>query len=86
MARCDDLHRRFMVCEAYYVFMLLWSCNGLTDRCHRQGRSITFQLDRMRFKPSPFVSGPEDLESEAADIYDALVHRYHGTVWHGEPS
>ena len=70
--------RRFAICEGYAVFAMLWHRGGWTERCHQQGRNIDDQLHRMRFKLSPLISGPRDLEPEAREVYDTLAERYHG--------
>lgn len=58
---------RFAVCEAFYLFASL----------HHGGQAsveyeVFARLDRIRFRPSPMLSDPDDLDIVARDIYERL--------------
>ena len=59
---------RFDICAAHYMFAMLW---------HEGMGSATYakfsQLERLRFRPSPSMSQPSDLEPNAREIYRQLV-------------
>jgi hypothetical protein len=59
---------RLDICEAHFMFAMLW---------HEGQGSATYakfgQLERMRFSPSPLLSEPKDLDSNAREIYRQLV-------------
>ena len=61
---------RFDICEAYYVFAMLWHGGQFSKEYEIFGR-----LERMKFRPPPMLSGPEDLGENAREIYDRLVQR-----------
>lgn len=68
---------RFDIVEAYFVFSMLWHSGGLTDRCRAKGRGIDEQLWRMKFRPSPALGSPADLEEDGREVYLGLVEKYH---------
>jgi len=73
---------RFDVCVAYWLYYAHWHAGGLTRRCHAH-RGIAWQLDRMRFRPSPLLtldSLRHDDHSDARDVYLGLVERYEGAA------
>ena len=59
---------RFDICEAYYVFVMLWHQGQWSKEYGIFGR-----LDRIGFKPSPMLSGPENLSENGYVIYSKLV-------------
>jgi len=59
---------RFDICAAYYVFAMLYHGGQWSKEYEIFGR-----LDRIGFKPSPLLSGPEDLSENGQDIYYQLV-------------
>ena len=68
---------RFDICEAYFMYMMLWNRGGLTERDWlRVRRSISSQLATMRFKPSPMLSDESDLTENGREIYENLVSTY----------
>ena len=62
---------RFDICTAYFVFAMLHHGG---QRCPIY--AIFGRLDRMRFRPSPLLSGPESLEGNALEIYRVLCDRH----------
>jgi len=69
---------RFDICEAYHLAEMLWNRSGwLQERPSNQRRreACSIQLARMQFKPSPLLSGPEDLTDNGREIYADLLHR-----------
>lgn len=66
---------RFDICEGYYMYASHYHASGLTNRCIETGRTITEQLDRMRFRPSPLLS-EDTMSEEAWEVYNALVTRW----------
>jgi len=72
---------KFDICEAYYMYMVLWNSGGVTNRwyntsrCTRQAQSISAQLHRMQFKPHPFLS-EETLTENGLAIYNDLINKY----------
>ena len=59
---------RFDICEAHWMFATLYH-SGQGSRLYQK----LCQLERMRFTPSPGLHGPEDLEENGREIYEALV-------------
>ena len=55
---------RFDICEAYYVFAMLHHGGQGSKEYEIFGR-----LNRMGFKPSPMLSGPEKLSENGLNIY-----------------
>ena len=72
---------KFDICEAYYIYLDNWNVGGTTNRWYttsrrnRQAQSISAQLHRMQFKPSPFLS-EETLTDNGRAIYNDLVNRW----------
>lgn len=66
---------RFDVVDAYAVFSDWWNKDGLTERCHAKGRSISGQLHNMRYEPG--WGGPSLESPYAQEIYLGLVKKYH---------
>ena len=71
---------RIDVCDAYWVYYMLWHASGLTRRCHAQGRGIAEQLHRLRYRASPLLGSEHDLTDDARDVYDGLVQRWEGVT------
>ena len=59
---------RFDVCEAYYMFSMLFH-GGMGCSIYAKFG----QLERLRFRPSPLLSNPCDLDENAREIYRQLV-------------
>ena len=59
---------RFDICEAWYVFAMLWHGGQFTDDYEIFGR-----LERMGFKPRPSLSDESDLTDNGRWIYQDLV-------------
>lgn len=69
---------RFDICEAHCVLEWDYHVGGwLQERPsnRRRRESTGFQLHRMQFKPSPFLSY-EHLTENGKEIYDDLVAKY----------
>lgn len=70
----------FDICEAYYVYYMLWHSGGLTERDRfalKHGRgSIASQLSRMDFRLSPAIRDEKDLAENGLAIYNALVEKW----------
>ena len=60
---------RFDICEAYYVFAMLWHKGQWSKEYEIFGR-----LNRIGFKPSPMLSGSENLTENGQEIYNRLVN------------
>jgi len=60
---------KFDICEAYYVFAMLWHRGQWSKEYEIFGR-----LDRIGFKPSPMLNGPENLTENGLNIYLNLVY------------
>ena len=69
---------KFDICEAYFVYMMLWHSGGLTERDRQLNRndSISCQLHRIKFTPSPLIRDENDLTENGREIYDALVEKW----------
>lgn len=65
---------RFDICEAYYVYAMLWHSGQASKEYAIFGR-----LHRMEFSPRPSLSSETDLEDNARAIYDNLVTK--GQQW-----
>ena len=61
---------RFDICEAWWHFANLYHGGGGTPEYAIFGR-----LSRLRFRLSPCHTGPESLEANGREIFDALVER-----------
>ena len=59
---------RFDICEAYYMFAMLWH-DGMGSETY----AIFGRLYRLNYKPSPSLSEPSDLGANAREIYKRLV-------------
>ena len=72
---------KFDICEAYYIYLYNWNSGGVTNRWYitsrrnRQNQSISAQLHRMKFKPSPLLS-EETLTENGRDIYNDLINKW----------
>ena len=71
---------KFDICEAYYIYYMLWHSGGLTERDRfalKHGRgSIASQCSRMEFRISPMIGDETDLTENGLAIYDALVEKW----------
>lgn len=67
---------KFDICEAYFVYMMLWNVGGLTERDKYHNHSIGQILHRVKFKPSPLIKDETDLTENGVEIYNNLVYRY----------
>ena len=69
---------RFDICEAHYMFAMLWH-DGAFSNSHkwRLYHNLT-QLEQMGFRPSPCLSNPKDLDTNAREIYRQLVVNHCG--------
>ena len=59
---------RFDICSAHYVLAMLW--HGGTG-CSLYAKFA--QLERIKFRPSPMLSGPEYLTDNGQEIYQQLL-------------
>lgn len=59
---------RFDICEAYFMFAMLWH-GGQSCPIYR----IFGRLDRVGFRPSPLLCNEDDLSFNSRLIYDQLV-------------
>ena len=59
---------RFDICEAYYVYAMLYH-NGQWSKEYE----IFGRLHNMKFKPSPLISNESDLTENGRVIFDNLV-------------
>ena len=66
-------YNSFDICEAHYMFAMLW--HGGTG-CPIYWKFA--QLERLRFRPSPSLCDPRDLEENAREIYRQLVVNHCG--------
>mgnify|MGYP004024663463 CR=1 FL=1 len=62
---------RFDICEAHYVLAMLWH-GGMDSSLYAK----LSQLERIKFRPSPMLSGPEDLTENGREIYKNLVEAF----------
>lgn len=79
---------RFAVCLAFWAYMVDWHYGGVTERDQARQRrlrngqldTISNQLHRMKFRPSPMAStDPDEFEDEVSrETYWGLVERYEG--------
>ena len=58
---------RFDICNAHFVYAMLWH-EGQFSKTYEKFA----QLERIGFRPSPLLSGPEDLNDNAREIYENL--------------
>ena len=59
---------RFDICEAYYVFTMLWHEGQWSEEYAIFGR-----LKKLKFRPSPMLSDENDLTENGREIYGKLV-------------
>ena len=59
---------RFDICEAHYVFAMLWH-GGMGSKLY----SKFAQFERIQFRPSPSLSDPENLTENGREIYEQLL-------------
>ena len=64
---------RFDICEAHFMFAMLWH-GGMGCPIYWKFA----QLERIGFRPSPFLSDPRDLTENGRDIYRQLVVNHCG--------
>ena len=62
---------RFDICEAHYVLAMLWH-GGMGSSLYAKFS----QLERIKFRPSPMLSGPEDLTENGREIYQQLLETH----------
>ena len=62
---------RFDICEAHYVLAMLWH-GGMGCSLYAKFS----QLERIQFRPSPMLSGPEDLTENGREIYEQLLETH----------
>lgn len=59
---------RFDICEAYYVYAMLWHGGQSSEEYKIFGRLVN-----IGFRPSPLLSGPEKLSENGLEIYNNLI-------------
>ena len=64
---------RFDICEAHYLFASLFHGG---QGCEIYAKFA--QLERLRFRPSPLLSDPKDLNGNAREIFRQLVVNHCG--------
>ena len=65
---------RFDICEAYYVYAMLYHGGQYTETYKIFGR-----LNNLEFKPSPLLCDENNLTENSRLIFDNLVNNgYHG--------
>ena len=62
---------RFDICEAHYVFAMLWH-DGMWGKVYTKFA----QFERIRFRPKPSLCGPEDLTENGRGIYEQLLAKH----------
>ena len=62
---------RFDICEAHYLFAMLWH-DGMWGSIYAKFA----QFERIKFRPSPMLSGPEDLTENGREIYEQLLETH----------
>ena len=62
---------RFDICEAHYVFAMLWH-GGMGSSLYAKFA----QFERIQFRPSPSLSGPENLTENGLEIYQQLLETH----------
>jgi len=61
---------KFDICEAHYVFAMLWHGGQGSDEYRKLG-----QLHHMGFRPRFRLSNEDDLTENGREIYDNLVSK-----------
>ncbi len=64
---------RFDICEAYFVYAMLWHGGQFT-----KDYAIFGRLAKIGFRARPSLCDETDLEENAREIYDALVEKRQG--------
>ena len=59
---------RFDICQAHFVFAMLWH-DGMCGKIYGKFG----QLERIKFRPNPYLSEPKDLNLNSREIYRQLV-------------
>jgi len=67
---------RFDICEAYFVYAMLWHSGGLTERDKYHNHSIDQILHNVEFRISPMIEDENDLTENGLAIYNDLVNKY----------
>ena len=62
---------RFDICEAHYMFAMLWHTGKHSKIYAKFGT-----LSRIGFRPAPSLSGPENLELNGYQIYEQLLEKH----------
>ena len=62
---------RFDICEAYYVFAVLWHGGQWSPEYRFFGR-----LESIGFKPSPLLRDEKSLNENGRAIYNGLIERF----------
>ena len=62
---------RFDICEAHYLLAMLWH-GGMGSKLYGKFS----QLERIKFRPSPCLSGPQDLTENGREIYEQLLETH----------
>ena len=65
---------RFAIVEGHYLYYSQHHEGQASDKYRRLSKILTY------FRPSPMLHGAEDLDSEARDVYAALVDEHEGGV------
>ena len=55
------------ICSAHFLYAMLWH-EGQFSKTYEKFA----QLERIGFRPSPLLNGPEDLTENAREIYNNL--------------
>jgi hypothetical protein len=58
---------RFAICEAFYMFAML-NHGGQASTEYE----VFARLDRLRYRPRPMLSDPDDLDIVAREIFERL--------------
>ena len=62
---------RFDICEAHYVFAMLWH-DGMWGSIYAKFA----QFERIQFRPKPSLEGPENLSENGLEIYEQLLETH----------
>ena len=62
---------RFDICAAHYLLAMLWH-GGMGSDLYAKFA----QLERIKYRPSPMLSGPEDLTENGREIYEQLLETH----------